>query len=380
MNVTSYAQNLVIYKIVQTCNLNCTYCYVYNKGDDSWKNRPKQASFEVTRKLACRINEHYKRHNLKHFFLEIHGGEPLLLGTEKFEEHISIIKDKCSGINLDIFVQTNGLLLNEEWLRLFYNLNIPFSISIDGPPDVNDKNRVFHNGKGSSDKLLKIIGEFKNNKIFNSLLQGYLCVIDPESEGHKVFDWFYNNGFKKFDFLLPDLNFFEQNNKLNQKISSFLITAFDRWLSTSKEAPSIRFFEYAISSKIGIKPNLDALGGDFSCMSVIESDGSIGCHDVMRINGGIFSDDFMNISEYPLGVHVDFYDIKNIQKLSSTCLKCKHLNSCGGGYLPHRYDGTSFNNPSYYCDALYSFFEHVEKKLIEIVPKEMWLRKESYQI
>ena len=31
---TSNTVNLVILKVVQTCNLNCTYCYVYNRGDE----------------------------------------------------------------------------------------------------------------------------------------------------------------------------------------------------------------------------------------------------------------------------------------------------------------------------------------------------------
>ncbi|MFP2994826.1 radical SAM protein [Spongiivirga sp. MCCC 1A20706] len=372
MLVNSYAQNVIIYKIVQTCNLNCTYCYVYNKGDDSWKSRPKQASFEVTKKLCSRIVEHYYRHNLKQLYLEIHGGEPLLLGVEKFRKHIEIIMSECSQLNLDIFVQTNGLLLNDEWLKLFYDFNIPFSISIDGPSIANDKNRVYRNGKGSFDELFSILNRLQKNKIFDSLCHGYLCVIDPESEGDYIFNWFYDNNFKKVDLLLPDLNHTEIDNISIEKTSRFLIKAFDRWLEIGKEAPSVRFFEYAIRSKTGLKPNLDALGGDLSAISVIESDGSIGCHDVMRINGGIYNRDFMNISKYPLGVHVDFFNIKKIQKPCAKCLNCKHFTSCGGGYLPHRYDGIDFNNPSYYCNTLYSFFEHVEKRLLEMVPKKMW--------
>ena len=30
----------VVYKIASNCNLDCSYCYVYNKGDDSWRRRP----------------------------------------------------------------------------------------------------------------------------------------------------------------------------------------------------------------------------------------------------------------------------------------------------------------------------------------------------
>ena len=32
----------VILKVVAPCNLNCSYCYEYNMGDDSWKFKPKE--------------------------------------------------------------------------------------------------------------------------------------------------------------------------------------------------------------------------------------------------------------------------------------------------------------------------------------------------
>ena len=29
-----------VLKVVSRCNLNCSYCYVYNKGDSTWRTRP----------------------------------------------------------------------------------------------------------------------------------------------------------------------------------------------------------------------------------------------------------------------------------------------------------------------------------------------------
>ena len=34
----------VLLKVASRCNLNCTYCYVYNKGDTTWQGMPAQMS------------------------------------------------------------------------------------------------------------------------------------------------------------------------------------------------------------------------------------------------------------------------------------------------------------------------------------------------
>ena len=38
--------NTLIVKFASPCNLNCTYCYEYNTGDDSWKKKPKFISLK----------------------------------------------------------------------------------------------------------------------------------------------------------------------------------------------------------------------------------------------------------------------------------------------------------------------------------------------
>ena len=40
------------------------------------------------------------------------------------------------------------------------------------------------------------------------------------------------------------------------------------------------------------------------------------------------------------------------------------MNACGGGYLPHRFSKTNgYDNPSVYCDDLYSMFENMQSVL-----------------
>ena len=62
-----HTNNLVV-KVASRCNLNCTYCYVYNMGDESYKKQPKFMSEEVIKNLFLRIKAHCDKHKLKGFF------------------------------------------------------------------------------------------------------------------------------------------------------------------------------------------------------------------------------------------------------------------------------------------------------------------------
>jgi radical SAM protein with 4Fe4S-binding SPASM domain len=50
--------------------------------------------------------------------------------------------------------------------------------------------------------------------------------------------------------------------------------------------------------------------------------------------------------------------------LCEKCRQCKFMNACGGGYLPHRFSKKNgYDNPSVYCDDLYSMFENMQSVL-----------------
>ncbi|MBI6138830.1 radical SAM protein [Serratia plymuthica] len=366
---------LVLYKIAQICNLNCTYCYVYNKGDESWKKRPRLAPLHISESLGDAINEYCYKHNMNSFSVELHGGEPTLLGPRRFLEHIRALRSQSAPIRLDIFMQTNGTLLNEQWMLALDAAGVTFSLSLDGPPEFADKSRIYRSGKGSTQTVLdKIVYLRKLDGRFDRLCHGALCVIPSDADGARYVDWFAELNFRGIDFLLPDGNFqkppLDENGIHN--LLGFLISAFDRWLELDKKAPSIRLFEYAIKTKAGKTNEIDAFGADISTMCVMESNGALGCHDVLRICGGEFSADEAFIDREGLIDYHKSSELSKIQELHADCTNCIHLKSCGGGYLPHRFDGKTFKNPSWYCSVLFEFFSHVEAQLLQRIPANAW--------
>jgi uncharacterized protein len=367
--------NQVILKIVQRCNLDCTYCYVYNRGDDSWKTRPPVISERVLLRLAERINEHCRRHQLSSFTVELHGGEPLLIGKRKMQALLTLLRSRVDAAHLRFTMQTNGLLLDSGWIDLLARNQVSFGISLDGPPALADQQRILRKDRsGSTQPLLDIIAQLRSEgPLFDQLFGGCLCVVNPQCDGGELVDWFVAQGFDAFDFLLPD------GNRLNPPqgwtgvapYRRFLLSAFERWHGLGARAPRIRKFELMMSGLLGGKVFLDALGGDLRLLCVVESDGSIGVSDVTRICGGEYANDVLNIFDHALDEHVRRYRIDEVQQVCATCRACPHLASCGGGYLPHRFNGIHFANPSIYCEALYALSERMTQLLREQLPAQL---------
>jgi uncharacterized protein len=367
--------NQVILKIVQRCNLDCTYCYVYNRGDDSWKTRPPVISERVLLRLAERINEHCRRHQLSSFTVELHGGEPLLIGKRKMQALLTLLRARVDAVPLRFTMQTNGLLLDSGWIDLLARNQVSFGISLDGPPALADQQRILRKDRsGSTQPLLDIIAQLRSEgPLFDQLFGGCPCVVNPQCDGGELVDWFVAQGFDAFDFLLPD------GNRLNPPqgwtgvapYRRFLLAAFERWHALGARAPRIRKFELMLSGLLGGKVFLDALGGDLRLLCVVESDGSIGVSDVTRICGGEYANDVLNIFDHALDEHVQRYRIDEVQQVCGTCRACPHLASCGGGYLPHRFNGIHFANPSIYCEALYALSERMTQLLHAQLPARL---------
>ena len=53
--------------------------------------------------------------------------------------------------------------------------------------------------------------------------------------------------------------------------------------------------------------------------------------------------------------------------LCATCNACQFRQTCGGGYLPHRYSRSNgFDNPSVWCSDIKRFLTHMEKRIQDL--------------
>lgn len=359
---------LLVVKATERCNLNCTYCYMFNGGDKSYLKKPAIMSQNVVDAMMRRVRSHCSRHNLSDFTFVLHGGEPLV-APPKFYRGFAEAAKRVLGdkIQVRFALQTNGTLLTEEWCDLFREFNIGISFSLDGVRESNDRFRIDRKGRGSYDRIIDGWNLAKSK----NLRPGLLMVVNAESDPLEVYDLVKRLDPATIDFLLPDATYVKRppisgrDGRSATPYADWLLAIFNAWTAEAGAGLNIRIFLQIMRSIMGIRnEGYDVLGTGSVHVLVIESDGEIQPLDGLRFcEDGIATTPFNVLSnelddayQFPMiRLYHDSHD-----KLCSTCQQCRIRDVCGGGFLPHRYgeDG-SFDHPSVYCGDMTKLIDAV---------------------
>lgn len=124
--------NYVTLKLTPGCNLKCTYCNV----EAITPKTPKMA-IERFKQVADLLILNSKSPFVG---LEFHGGEPLLLQDDWYEEAVGYARKLAAENNkiIEFPLVTNGTMLSEKRLEKLLSLGIRLCLSCDGPPEIND--------------------------------------------------------------------------------------------------------------------------------------------------------------------------------------------------------------------------------------------------
>lgn len=371
--------SLYVLKVASRCNLNCKYCYMYNLGDTSYLDQPKVMSESVVQAGMDRIARHCEKHGLRNVGLVFHGGEPMLAGKDFFRALIEEARRRLMPAVTPRFVmQTNGMLLTPEWVDLLADLGVGFGISLDGPPEVNDQNRVDHAGKGSYAAVRAAIEMTLAHPRGKTLFGSVLTVVNTEVDPLSFFDHFVSMGLRGIDLLLPD----GTHDNLPARVSldgeetpyaDWLIPIFDRWFERGDASFQVRFFENIIALVLGSPVSTDNIGGRPNDVLVIETDGGIEPVDVLKSCGHGFTKLGLNVLRNEIDDVFESELARMYQAgfgaLCDTCKRCPVVDVCGGGYMPHRYRSKNgFANPSIYCRDLTKLITHIQRKTIATLP------------
>ena len=195
----------VVFKVASLCNIDCSYCYVYSMGDTGWTRGPKQVARETSRAAAIELGR-LAREQEHQFVIVLHGGEPLLLGAAGLEYVITALRSELPA-NSPISIQTNGTLITDEILDLCSRLRVDVSVSIDGPRQIHDRNRVGFDRDGTFDAVVGGIRKLQADPDSEFLFTGVLAVVDPSSDPLEVYSFFKQLGPPSVDFIYRDGNY-----------------------------------------------------------------------------------------------------------------------------------------------------------------------------
>lgn len=360
--------NTVIMKAAAPCNLNCSYCYEYNRGNDAWQLKPKLTTTEIATQIGRRISEYCLATKTNKFQVSLHGGEPLLLGPRKLRDVFDALVLNTPQIRLHLGIQTNAVLVTDEILDVLEDYGAAVGVSIDGDIEHN-RWRVDHSGKQAHDKIVRGLELVRKRK---RMFAGLLAVVDLSSEPEAVLDALGKFEPPSIDLLPPFGNYdnppFGAPGKYS--LGEWMTRAFDYWIaSPNLQRIRMRYLEDALVAVASGESRSDWFGVRPPGYFVVATDGDYEGLDSLKVagddNGRKTGLTIWNASLLDLLNHeVMKVRSKGIEGLCDECQTCPIVSWCGGGYLPTRYGrGNGYNNPSYYCLDMKRFFPHLGRWL-----------------
>jgi uncharacterized protein len=351
------------------CNLRCAYCFYLDKvglyPDRPIHRMPNDVLREMVRQMMG------GRHPQLGFSWQ--GGEPTLCGLDFFKAAVEYQKQfGVMGQTVANSLQTNGILIDAEWCRLFHDYHFLIGLSLDGPPDIHNHYRRTAGGQGSHEYAMRAARLMTEHEVeFN-----ILSVVNNVSAANarRVYRYLVNQGFRYLQFIPcverdPVTEAPAPFSVSPQAFGDFLCELFDEWVKDFKDGwPTVseRTFDSLMHTYIG----------EVAPMCIFME--SCGDYVVVEHNGDVYSCDFFvepecflgNLLERDLAIcaasqrQYEFGEHKRC--LPPGCAECPWLIHCNGGCLKDRYMIPATGGHDYFCAAYKQLFAHSESVFIEL--------------
>jgi uncharacterized protein len=160
------------------CNLDCHYCYYLKKE----RLYPKGESFRMPDDILEEyIVQHIEAAPEPEIRFSWHGGEPTILGLDYFRKIVEL-QNKHQPLNQRIIngIQTNGILLDEDWCRFLAEEGFAVGLSLDGPQEMHDQYRITKDQKPSHEQTMRGYKLLQQHRIYTDIL----CVVNDHNVNH----------------------------------------------------------------------------------------------------------------------------------------------------------------------------------------------------
>lgn len=353
--------NTIILKVAAPCNLNCSYCYEYNRGDESWKTKPGSIAPERCELLGQRIREYCFSIGAKEFGINLHGGEPMLLGPRRIGEAIDIIRAAAAPVTVRFGMQSNGTLTSPEMVEILSAKGVNVGVSLDGD-EFSNRHRVDHKGRQTREATVR------GARLLNDagVLAGLQAVVDLDSDPVSVLDALVEIRPGMLELTIPFGNHDNPPEAAanGTTLGRWMCDAFDHWVTTpALGALRIRFLQDALEMVLSENSRSDWFPGAPPGYLVVATDGAYEGLDTLKVggeNGRVLNMNITDASISEAAAHPLIQMRSTSDQLCAECASCPIVKWCNGGYFPTRFGrGNGFFNPSVYCEDFKLLFAHI---------------------
>lgn len=349
------------------CNLDCKYCYLPNRSVKGMFNHD----------LIPVIFKNLEASDLlgDELLWDWHAGEPLVCGLKFYKKTHSLIqKYKPAGFQVNIGMQTNATLITPELAAFFKKHEYRIGVSIDGPEDLHNYNRVTRKNKGTYAEVMKGINLLHEYEVPFHVI----CVLSKNSLTHprELYKFFFHLGITGLAFNVEEVEGIHKSSSLegeNNLFVHFFNSLFHLHLANNQPFP-IREWEKFNNSNSSEMINGTTI--PFTHLTIdINGNFSTFSPELITIENFKHHENFIfgNVTEGLIidALQTDHFNkvFNEIQSGVKECKKiCDHFDTCGGGMVSNKLfeNGTFHSSLTMSCKLM----EQDLKELILEIRKE----------
>jgi len=373
-----------------SCNLDCKYCFFLSKERlyPGEKTRMSEATLESY------LRQMLEPRDASEVTITWQGGEPTLMGLDFFRHSIELVdRYRRPGQQVQHIIQTNGVLLDDEWCAFFKEHGFLVGLSLDGPREMHNAYRVTKGGAGTFDQVRQAWETLRRHQVDVNIL----CSIHAANAGHplEVYRFFRDElGASFLQFIpiveratpemLPLANqgwgerpgakrpLYTQRGQMvtdrsvgAEPFGRFLIAIFDEWVRRDVGQVFVQTFDATLGSFVGLH-SLCIFSPTCGNAVCLEHNGDLYCCDHFVEPGYLLG----NITRTPLFELTVSETLREFgrakrDRLPKYCRECPVLFACHGECPRNRFistpDGESGLN--YLCAGYRMFFAHVDRPM-----------------
>jgi uncharacterized protein len=367
------------------CNLDCGYCFYLEKESLFPQRHRFLMSDEV---LRAYVAQNIRSEPGPEVLFTWQGGEPMLRGLDFYHRAVAWQRELANGKTIRNALQTNGVLLDEEWCAFLREAGFMVGISLDGPREIHDAARVDKQGRPTFDAVMQGIALLRKFKVeFNVLV----TVTDAVSRHPlEVYRFLRDQGFSHVQFnpvvermagsreQTAGLTFAQPGKtggsdgeaRLSPHsvkpaaYGEFLVAIFDEWVRHDVGAMYVMNFEWALASFMRLPATVCLFAEDCGKALILEH------------NGDVYSCDHFMYPDYRLGniVESDLAALAGSSRqqafgkaksadLPGYCRRCEVRFACHGECPKNRFVVTPDGEPglNYLCPSYKRYFTHIAR-------------------
>ena len=354
------------------CNLRCDYCFFLEK-EQLYPGSDFRMSDQV---MAAFIAQTARAQQVPQVTLAWQGGEPTLMGLDFFRRARAAEAGRMpAGMAVERTLQTNGVLLDDEWCAFLAENDYLVGLSIDGPRELHDVYRHDQGGRPVFDRVVAAARRLqKHGAEFN-----VLCTVNAANATHplEVYRFFRDELGARFIQLIPivevetpsqdgEPGMVTDRSVRPTDYGSFLNAVFDEWLHRDVGEMFVQTFDGVLAAYVR----------GTSSLCIFQP--TCGEGAALEHNGDLYSCDHFvdppfllgNILETPVGELVRSEQQRAFGRakqdtLPAFCRTCEYLFACNGECPKNRVLLTPDGEPglNWLCAGLKAFFAHTERPM-----------------